>query len=57
VAGRPAYFSGNQGGKDAMLPPEVLKLGIYIPIKDFKRQSSEDNFRNLTFEIDRHHFL
>jgi hypothetical protein len=37
VAGLPAYFLGNQGGKDAMLLPEINKLRIYIAIPDFKR--------------------
>jgi hypothetical protein len=35
----------------------ILRSRIHVAMSDFKRQSSEDNFRNLTFEIDRHHFL
>jgi len=35
------------------LLPEVINLGIYISIPDFKWQSSKDNFYNLFFDIDK----
>jgi len=36
MAGLPAYSLGNQGGKDAMLLPELFKVRIKIAMPDFK---------------------
>ena len=35
----PAYFLGNQGGKEAMLLPVKVIPKIHPSIQDFKRQS------------------
>jgi len=35
VAGLPAYFLGNQGGKDAMLLPESVILETPAFVQDF----------------------
>jgi len=53
MTGLTAHFLGNQEGSNATLLPEVLKLGIYAPIPDFKWQSSKDNFHNLILNIDK----
>jgi len=35
VAGLPAYFLGNRGGKDTMLLPEILRERDYLNGADF----------------------
>jgi hypothetical protein len=36
VAGLPAYFLGNQGGKDAMFLPEMLFLRFSASMQHFE---------------------
>jgi hypothetical protein len=46
-------FWGDHGVSGRCFLPVILKLGIYIPIPDFKWQSSKDNFHNLILGIDK----
>lgn len=46
-------FLPNNKKFDKHFLPVVLKLGISIPIPDFKQYSSKDNFHKLIFDIDK----